>query len=125
MVAHHRDQHALGHRATGVPSAAERGGRLALYDLEVVVLLAHGVPQRRVGDPRFFRGGGRLGPLGPQFRRDRDQVLEHVGGDPRADLELRQAEAPVGQILLRVGQGDLQLSAATRRLAAEQIGYRH
>ncbi len=125
VVAHHRDQHALGHRAARVASGTERGGRLALDDLEVVVPLAHGLPQRRVGGPGFFRGGGRLGPLSPQFRRDRDQVLEYVGGDPRPDLELRQAEEAVGRVLLRVGQGDLQLRPAAGRLPAEQVGHRH
>src|SRR5580693_833423 len=125
MVAHHRDQHALGHRAARVPSSAERVDRLALDDLEVVVPLAHGLPQRRVGGPGFFRGGGRLGPLSPQFRRDRHQMLEHVGGDPRPDLELRQTEAAVGRVLLRVGQGDLQLSPAAGRLPAEEVRYRH
>ena len=125
VAAHHRDQHALGQRAAGVPARTQGGGRLPLDDLEVVTPFAHGVAQRGVRRPGLLRGGGGLGVLGPQFRRHRDQVLEHVGGDARADLQLRQAEPPVRGVLLRVGQGDLQLGPAAGRLAAQQLGHRH
>ena len=125
VVAHHRDQHALGQRAARVPARPQRAGRLTLDGVEVVTPLAHGIPQRRVGGPGLLGGGGRLGPLRPQFRRDRDQVLEHLGGHPGADPQLRQAQAPVGRVLLRVGQGDLELRAAAGRLTAQQLGGRH
>ena len=124
-MADHRDQHALGQRAARVPAGAQRVGRLPLDDLEVVAPLAHGLAQRGVRRPGLLRGGGGLGLLGAQFGRHRDQVLEHVGGDARADLQLRQAEPPVGRVLLRVGQGDLQLRPAARRLPAQQLGRRH
>ena len=43
-------------------------------------------------------------------------MLEHVGGHPGADSELRQAEAPVGRILLGVGERQL------RRLFQRKLG---
>ena len=106
------------------PPRPQRGGRLLLDELEVVTALAHRIPQRGVRDPGLFRGRGGLGPLGAQFGRDGDQVLEDVGRDPGPDLQLRQAQLPVGRVLLRVGQRDLELCAAARRLLAEQVRHR-
>ena len=125
MTADHGDEHALGQRPARVVAGPQGAGRLSLDDVEVVAPLAHGVPQRRVRRPGLFRGGGGLGLLGAQLSRHRDQVLEHVGRDAGADLQRGQAEPPVGRVLLRIGQGDLQLGPAARRLPAQQLGGRH
>ena len=118
VMAHHRDQHALGQRASGVTDSAQRVGCLTLDDLEVVAPFPHGLTQRRVRGAGLLRRGGRLGLLGSQFGRHRDQMLEHVGGNARADLQLRQAKTPVRGIPLGFGYGDLELRPAAGRLPA-------
>ena len=125
VLADHRDQHALGQRATRVVAGPQRVGRLPLDDVEVVAALPHGLAQRGVRRPGLLRSGGGLGLLGPQLGRHRDQVLEHVGRDAGADLQRGQAKPPVGRVLLRVGQRDLQLRPAARRLPAQEFGHGH
>ena len=121
VVAHHRQQHALGQGPAGVPGGGQRGGGLLLDLGEVVAALAHHRPQAGVGLPGFLGRRRRLGPLLAQLAVQRQQVLDHVARHPRADPQVRQAEVAVDRVLLRLLEGDLQLGPAARRLAPQQF----
>jgi len=121
----HAEQHSLGQRAPGVARAVERVGGRLLDRGEVVAALAHRAAQRRVGGTRLFRGGGRLGPLRPQFAGEGDEVLQHVRRYPGADPQLRQAEPGVGRVALCLVQADLKLRPAAGWLLLQQVADRH
>ena len=91
-MAHDGQQQPLRQRAAGVARRGERGGRDLLDRGEVVVPLPHHQPQLRVGLPGLLGRGGGLGPLPAQLGVQRGQVLEHVVGHLRGDLEGRQVE---------------------------------
>ena len=125
VVADHRQQHALGQGTPGVARGLQRpvGGLLDV--LEVIGPLAHGRAQLGVGGARLLRRRRRPGPLLMQRAGQLDQMLQYVGRDPGAHLEMRQAELGVGGIALRFLEGDLELGPAAGGLAPQQFLDRH